>query len=348
VISAHLLETAILALGVLVAGGVLLIAGHGVAVLLEHAAYGRRTREARQALAVAIDRGHAGPDTRKALKRLSRNRALTVLEELAPNLAGADAATIAQAAADLGIVARAERRCRARSWRRRVHAVRVLERLNSGQDAVPPLLADPRPEVRAAAAEWTADHPAEPLAEALLPLLDAPEPFIRVAAMDSLIRFRRHAVPALGRAIADPAVPAAPVVLEVAARVADADLAAPAVARAGDPDPRVRAWVARLLGALGGEEHAAAVTRLLDDPEPDVRAAAAIALGRLGHWPAAPALAGLLRDPAWLVRRDAALALRALGPAGGLLLERALRDDDRFARDMARQTLDLPEAALPA
>jgi hypothetical protein len=348
VISSGVLETAILALAVLIGGGILLIGGHGVAVLLERAAYGGRTREARQALAVAIDRGAAGPDTRRALKRLSRSRALAVLEELAPNLAGADAATIAQAAADLGIVARAERRCRSRSWRRRVHAVRVLERLNSGEDAVPPLLGDARPEVRAAAAEWAADHPAAPLADTLVGLLGAPEPFIRVAAMDSLIRFRRHAVPALARAIADPAAPAAPVALEVAARIADADLAAPAAARADDPDPRVRAWVARLLGALGGDEHAAAVTRLLGDPEPDVRAAAAVALGRLGHWPEAPALAALLRDPAWRVRRDAALALRALGPAGSLLLERALRDEDRFARDMARQTLDLPEAALPA
>ena len=48
------------------------------------------------------------------------------------------------------------------------------------------------------------------------------------------------------------------------------------------------------------------------------------------------------------MRRDAALALRGLGPACESPLERALRDDDPFARDMARQTLDLPEAALPA
>jgi hypothetical protein len=37
-----------------------------------------------------------------------------------------------------------------------------------------------------------------------------------------------------------------------------------------------------------------------------------------------------------------------LGAPGELLLERALRDEDGFARDMARQTLDLPEVALPA
>jgi hypothetical protein len=31
-----------------------------------------------------------------------------------------------------------------------------------------------------------------------------------------------------------------------------------------------------------------------------------------------------------------------------MMLERALRDEDAFARDMARQTLDLPEVALPS
>ena len=71
-------------------------------------------------------------------------------------------------------------------------------------------------------------------------------------------------------------------------------------------------------------------------------------LGRIGHWPAAPALAKRLQDPAWLVRRNAALALRSLGAPGELLLGRALREDDRFARDIARQTLDLPEPMLPA
>jgi HEAT repeat protein len=104
----------------------------------------------------------------------------------------------------------------------------------------------------------------------------------------------------------------------------------------------------RILGALGGERHAAAVVARLADPAAQVRAAAAVALGRLGHWPAATALAERLRDDDWQVRHDASLALRVLGPAGQLLLQRALRDEDAFARDMARQTLDLPEAGLPA
>jgi HEAT repeat protein len=348
VISRSSLDVAILALALLIAAGLLLILGNGVAVLLERAAYGRRTQEARRALAEAIARGAPGPDTQAALRRLSRRRALAVLEELAPNLAGGDAATIEAAARDAGLVAKAERRCSSRSWRRRTHGVRVLTRLGSGETAVPPLLEDPRLEVRAAAAEWAAGHPAELLADGLVRLVADPEPLARVTAMDSLIRMRRASVPSLARAIAGERTGALPALLEVGARIADPELAEPARSRLADPDPRVRAWVARLLGALGGEEHAVEVGELLQDPESEVRAAAAVALGRLGHWPSAPALAERLRDSSWRVRRDAALAMRALGAPGELLLERALRDEDAFARDMARQTLDLPEAALPA
>ena len=183
---------------------------------------------------------------------------------------------------------RAERRCHARAWRTRVHGVRVLTALGGGEDAVPALLCDERAEVRAAAAEWAADHPSEPVVERLVAMLDEDRPFTRSTVMDSLIRLRRDAIGPLGGcAIADPAATTGPAALEVAARIASPDLAAPAALRIADPDPRVRAWVARrLLGALGGSEHAAAVTGMLADPEPTVRGAAAIALGRLGHWPA--------------------------------------------------------------
>ena len=130
--------------------------------------------------------------------------------------------------------------------------------------------------------------------------------------------------------------------------MADHRLAEAANTRAADQDPAVRAWVARVLAAVGGEAHAGVVGALLDDPDPDVRAAAAVALGRLGHWPSATRLAACMRDPSWRVRRDAAVALRTLGDPGRLMLERALRDEDAFARDIARQTLDLPEVTLPS
>jgi HEAT repeat protein len=78
-----------------------------------------------------------------------------------------------------------------------------------------------------------------------------------------------------------------------------------------------------------------------------VRTAAARALGKLRYRPAAAALATLLRDRAWDVRREVGLALRSLGPPGLLFLHRSLQDADRFAADMARHMLDLPDMAGP-
>jgi HEAT repeat protein len=106
----------------------------------------------------------------------------------------------------------------------------------------------------------------------------------------------------------------------------------------------VRARAATLAGAIGGEELVATLEGLLADPDAVVRASAAAAVGRLGHWPATARLARMLRDPAWVVRSQSALAMRRLGSPGLLLLRRALDDQDRFAADIARQVLDMPEA----
>jgi HEAT repeat protein len=179
-------------------------------------------------------------------------------------------------------------------------------------------------------------------------MLDDPRGLARFTVMDSLIRLGAAAVDPLGRAIDDASGVAAVAALRVGTAIADPRLAPPAEHRLDDPDPAVRAWAVRLIGAVGGDENAAAVAAHLADPAEEVRAAAAVALGRLGHWPAAPQLGERLSDPAWTVRRNAALALRSFGAAGELLLNRALREDDAFARDMARQTLDLPEVSLPA
>jgi hypothetical protein len=46
------------------------------------------------------------------------------------------------------------------------------------------------------------------------------------------------------------------------------------------------------------------------------------------------------------VRQRAGLALKAIGAPGIITLRQALEDPDPFARDMARQVLDLPGSAL--
>ena len=336
------------AIAVIVAGialAILMLAGHGGGRAATEAFYAPRVRRAREALVAAVARRRPDEETHAALSALPGERRMSLFVAFAPSLAGPEREALSAAARELGVLERAERRCGSRLWRRRLHGARVLSLLGGGEQAVPLLLDDPRPEVRAQAAEWAAGNPEPAIVERLVAMLEDPGRFTRYTVMDSLIRLGGAASEPLGRAIE---AGAGPSVLEVAARVADHRLAAAAGTRAHDPDPAVRAWVARVLAAVGGEAHAAVVGELLDDQDEEVRAAAAVALGRLGHWPAAPQLAARLRDPSWRVRRDAAVALRTLGDPGRLMLERALRDQDGFARDMARQTLDLPEVTLPA
>jgi HEAT repeat protein len=134
--------------------------------------------------------------------------------------------------------------------------------------------------------------------------------------------------------------------LRVAESVAEPSFASAALRfSAVEDDARIRVAAARLLGAIAGEAAALRLTEMLKDAEPKVRAAAAQSLGRMQHWQAGSLLFDLLHDPAWRVRKEAGLALRALGAPGALFLRRAIKNDDRFAADMAQQVLDLPAAA---
>jgi HEAT repeat protein len=346
--SDDLLLSVALALAALLLATLILLVAHGTWRALSDARWRKPLAEARTALAQTADRLELAPEGARALERLPDERRIDLFAELAQSVAGAPRSALAEAARELGVIDRAERLCGSRIWRRRLRGARLLTTLGGGEEAVPPLLSDPRPEVRAQAAEWAAGHGSEEIVRRLTAMLDDPLGLARFTVMDSLIRLGAAAVVPLRDAIAagghDSAVPA----LRVGAAIGDPRLAPAARERLEDEDPAVRAWAVRLVGAVGGDENAAAVVGRLEDPAEEVRAAAAVALGRLGHWPAAPQLATRLSDPSWLVRRNAALALRSLGPAGELLLGRALREEDRFARDIARQTLDLPEPMLPA
>jgi HEAT repeat protein len=342
-----LLEAALL-LACLLAGALLLLVAHGAWRAAADAYWRRPSAAARAALGEAADRLELSPEGAKALGRLTARRRIDLFAELAPSVAGAPRSALADAAGQLGVIARAERWCKSRRWRRRLRGARLLTTLGGGRATVPPLLSDPRPEVRAQAAEWASGHPDPDVVARLVAMLDDPRGLARFTVMDSLIRLGASAVEPLAAEIDRVHGLAAVAALRVGAAIGDPRLAPHARRRLDDPDPAVRAWAVRLVGAVGGDENAAAVEGRLADPAPEVRAAAAVALGRLGHWPAAPELGSRLGDPAWIVRRNAALALRSFGPAGELLLNRALREDDPFARDIARQTLDLPDVSLPA
>jgi HEAT repeat protein len=182
---------------------------------------------------------------------------------------------------------------------------------------------------------------------ALVAMLGEPQMLARITVQDALTRLRHAASPALALAIRTAQGDAALGALRVAVSIPEPALATAALERCADPDPRVRACAARVLGSIGGESAVASLEAMLDDDDARARAAAA-SLGQLRHWPVAVSLQRCLRDPSWDVRRAAALALRGLGPVGEVLLRRALRDEDRFARDIATLALDLPEAAVSA
>lgn len=344
-VSTDVLAIAVAGLGALLAVALVAFAGHAC----WYAPHERRRRERLAALRAATRPLAAGQPLdgagRAAIAKAPRELQLELLASLLPSVGGDVVEQLRRAVDRPRLLASAERSCGSRRWRRRLRGVRVLTLLGCGDAVVPPLLDDSRPEVSAAAVEWAAEHPSPATVDRLVALLGEASPFTRITVMDTLIRLGPAVVPQLADAIDDGAGPAA---LEVAARIGDVRLRPSARRRLSDPDPAVRAWAGRLLGALGDEQDAAATVALLSDDHADVRAAAAVALGRLRYWPAAGALGKRLRDPAWRVRRDAAHGLLALGPTGRLTLERALRDDDEFARDMARHALDLPESALPA
>jgi HEAT repeat protein len=363
-IAEPVVEASALALAGLLVAALALLVGHGTWRAASERRWRRPVGDARVAMAEIADRLELSAANEAALRRLPSGRLLDLFAELVPSLAGAPRDALAEAARTLGVVALAERWCRARSWRRRLRGARLLTLLGGGERVVPALLADQRVEVRAQAAEWAADHPDPEVAQTLVAMLADPRGLARFTVMDSLIRLGPAAHEPLAAAIAgrvvarddaveggaadarDRGVVAA--ALEIGAAIADPRLAGAALARLEDGDPAIRARAVALLAAIGGAEHAAAVAGRLEDEAEEVRAAAAVAVGRLGHSQASPALAARLADPSWLVRRNAALALRGLGASGELLLRRAVRADDRFASDMARQTLDLPEVTLPA
>jgi HEAT repeat protein len=324
----------------------LVLFGHAAWLARRHRRQDPRLTRVAGALAAALD-GHVAE--RYALDELAGlppAAQIGLFASVGQSLGGVQKQRLADVAAAIGLLDRAERWCRSRRWGRRLRGARLLTLLGGGEAVVAGLLDDPRPEVRAQAAQWAAEHPEPALVARLLAMLSDAEPLCHFTVKDSLAR--------MGGACADPllvyivAAGGAPVpaALEVAAGVADARFLAPALDLCRSSDPRTRALAARLVAAVGGTEATDRLGELLTDPHPDVRAAAAKALGRLAHWPATAALATCLRDPSWEVRRAAAIALKAMGAVGVLLLRRALSDPDRFARDMARQVLELPVEPL--
>ena len=281
-----------------------------------------------------------------ALRALPVRVALPLLLDLTAAVSGDVLTRLRGVAAEAGLTGRARSWCRSRRWWRRLRGLRLLARLGGAHDLVPVLLHDPHPAVRAAAADAAADAPDDAVVGWLLRTLDDPDPLCRFSAKAALLRTGSAATGSLCRYLDDPGAARAADALQVAAALADAAFLPAALALSGHADPDIRRRAADLLARLGGEPAALRLADLTGDPDSRVRAAAATGIGTLGHWPASPALATALADPSWDVRSAAAISLRRMGPAGRIYLRHAVAGPERFAADISRQVLDLPDGAV--
>ncbi|WP_135807148.1 HEAT repeat domain-containing protein [Halorussus marinus] len=146
-------------------------------------------------------------------------------------------------------------------------------------------------EVPTDGAEWAR-------AEALVDLLSADQPELRMAAANALGR--------LGNRAGTKAL----------------------IGRLGDPDTRVRARAARAIGRIGDPRAVSALRKALGDETVDVRREAADSLGRIGTEEALDALLDLLDDDSETVRRIAANSLGNFGSAKPLDALVSLLSDD--------------------
>jgi len=341
--SMELLHVALVVIGAAAAAALVAIFGHGAWMTWYERRAAPRLERGRIALAAIGVRPRVDRSDVALLRSLSPRLQVRLFTELAPALGGSQRRHLSTLAGDVGLVAIAERLCKSRHWWRRLRGVRLLTALGGGEQVVPALFADPHPAVRAEAAEWAGQHPTPEVIGRLVALLATPGTVGSWVVRDSLLRIGPAVVGPLAGYLethtGERALPA----LEVAAGLADPRFSAAARLLCRDPLPAARARAATLAGAIGGSELVETLQGLLEDPDAAVRASAAAAVGRLGHWPAAPRLARMLRDATWVVRSQSALAMRRLGSPGMLLLRRALDDEDRFAADIARQVLDMPE-----
>jgi len=344
----------ILAEGLVLGVATVLIFAHALWALGYASFYRARLSRAQAFLTRILDadEGRDGDLARPAGEAMQALTALPVrlqirlFWELARNLSGRQKKAVGELAVRVGLAARAQRRLQSPWWWKRLHAARLLAALDVGEGVSPRLLADPHPRVRAQAAEWAGSHPAAQVIVPLLNLLKDRSKLCRFMAQNSLLRMEALPVPFLARFMLRESGLGLEGALEVALGLAESRLFAPAMKVCKYRSPTIQALAARLLGQIGGKEGAAVLNELLRHPEAAVRAAAARALGKLGEWPSAPALARALRDSAWDVRLAAGLGLRSLGSPGILMLRRALTDEDKFAREMARQVMEIPASAL--
>lgn len=318
---------------------VVLILGHGLALIAREKRYKRLVHRGRNILAAALE-GHVGEEAVEDLARMPVDVQLRLFSEVAPILLGSDRKRLGRLGERVGLAAAADEHALDKRWWRRLRALRVLTLIDADSKVAPLLLKDRVADVAAQAAEWASEHPSPEVIDELVRMLSHERVLCRHAVKDALLRIGRPSIAPLAHALetwGDGTLAA----LQVAARLGDPSFLQGTLRLSRSEDDEIRTAAAATLGGLAGRSAADRLVEMLEDPSPGVRAATATALGHMGHWPAAPALANAMVDPAWEVRRSAGLALARLGAPGSLMLRKVTRGGDGYAADMARHVLDL-------
>jgi HEAT repeat protein len=270
-----------------------------------------------------------------------------IVDEMSP----ADRESLHEAVVRIGLVDSLIEQLRHRKPEMRGRAAFLIGELRVPEagELLPPLLADPDPDVRLVACAELGGVKTQASAFSLISGLMAGD-----LAPERIIERLggRWAVPSMVSALEDPklARSLAPDDGEVSERWR------PSVARALGvaADPRAeltlarmldssqteeRVAAARALGPSGSDASVAVLIKALGDPAWEVRAQAAKSLGRHPDDRAVPVLEERLSDEAWWVRSNAADSLAEIGAGGVSALKRALTHSDRFARERAEEAL---------
>lgn len=329
--------------------------GYGAAHDLRVASIDRRADAARHAMAAVLfeneqDAAAAFPE----LLKLPRSLLLKMIQNVTVDVSDAATDRLRDLVVDARLTRRVRKLQRKRSWRRRIQAAHLEHLLPLEDPDRVRLLDDRHPLVRARAGESLSGADAAANAPRLLEMLDDPVHAVRAGAQQALLRSDASIAEPLCEFLWSGARVGTNLALEVAANLPDPRYGSVLRHYAGDADPVRRTMVCRAIGAGGTLDSDETLLALIADDDASVRAAAATAVGALQRTDLAGPLGSMLTDAAWGVRRAAALGLAELGPAGRIVLRAHLFDDDRYARDMARQVLDaeatrrrLPPVVVP-
>lgn len=250
-LSETLMVRVLVAEGILLYVAIMVYFGHGVWQWWVKKRAGPKLALARAAVIEALSAPQLTPGEIKPLRGLNPRLQIGLIGDIAPSLSGEHLRWLAAVAEDLGLSARARAGCGSRRWSKRLEGARLLTMLGTGEVLLAKLLKDRHPMVRAQATEWAADHPTPEVAAGLMALLEDPQDLRPFAIHDALLRMGGTVVEPSAEYIATHSGRRVEEALEVAAGLADHRFMEPALALSRDESPRVRATVARLMGALG-------------------------------------------------------------------------------------------------